>query len=213
MFGILPFGTRDHLLQAIEVLDTGQQRLLRQARGTREQAHAFDFMGGRVNSGRAALQDAAHRGARVDAVTAQAVATGEDQFENTVAKGGGEAQHFVANQPVIHHQCQTPATLFQALQVTVEQQRLPGLDGDGLEHPIAIGQAAIFQGHAVRWLTVDPAVHHSANRRNTREPLVPPKPNELEIATSIGMGCASWGTKFRSQPSSGSSRLIVGGAT
>src|SRR5690348_6700536 len=50
-------------------------------------------------------------------------------------------------------------------------------------------------------------------RLNSRVPLVPPKPNELEIAMSILPSRAVFGTKSRSQPSPGSSRLIVGGST
>ncbi|CRM84299.1 hypothetical protein [Pseudomonas sp. 22 E 5] len=191
MFGILPFGAGDHLFKTIQVLEARQQRLLGQARGARKQADAIGCMGQRISSGRIALQDTAHGDARVDAIAAQAVATGEDQFEYAIAHGSGVSQHFAADQGLIRTQGEAPAPLFKALQVTVEQHRLPGLDGDGLKQAIAVRQATIFQGHAARWLTVDPAVHHSANRRNTREPLVPPKPNELEITTSIGIGCAS----------------------
>ena len=54
---------------------------------------------------------------------------------------------------------------------------------------------------------------HAQTRRNASVPLVPPKPNELEIATSILASRAVFGTKSRSQPSLGSSRLIVGGST
>src|SRR5450432_2645404 len=58
--------------------------------------------------------------------------------------------------------------------------------------------------------------HHGGyaqTRRNTRVPLVPPKPNEFDRATSTGVWRAVCGTKSRSQPSPGLSRLIVGGAT
>src|SRR5207253_11212791 len=95
----------------------------------------------------------------------------------------------------------------------IQQQWLAGLDGDRLEQTITVGQATIFERQSVSRLTVDPALHQPANRRNTREPLVPPNPNELDSTTSISMSRAVCGTKSRSQPSSGSSRLMVGGAT
>src|SRR6185437_6984423 len=50
-------------------------------------------------------------------------------------------------------------------------------------------------------------------RRKASVPLVPPKPNELEMATSSFASRAVCATKSRSQPSPGSSRLIVGGNT
>src|SRR6185312_1815857 len=59
----------------------------------------------------------------------------------------------------------------------------------------------------------DPAYGAIQTRLNSSVPLVPPKPNELEIATSILPSRAVFGTKSRSQPSPGSSRLMVGGST
>src|SRR5471032_459813 len=191
MLGILPLGAGDHLLQTIKVLEPGKQRLLGQTGSARKQADAVGCVSVGIGSGKIALQDTAHRGAWVDAITALAVAAGEDQLEHCVAKSGGVSQDFIADQCVIRDQRKAPATVLKALQVAVEQHGLPGLDGDGFKQPITVRQAAIFQWHAVRWLTVDPAVHHSANRRNTREPLVPPNPKELEITTSIGIGWAS----------------------
>src|SRR3546814_1230809 len=94
-----------------------------------------------------------------------------------------------------------------------DQPRLATGDANSLEQPIAVGQSSIMNGQPITGLPVQPAQCHSANRRNTSEPLVPPKPNELDTATSIGRGLASCGTKSRSQPSSGSCRLMVGGAT
>src|SRR5450830_144025 len=143
MFGILPLSAGDHLFQTIKVLETGQQRLLGQASSTRKQADAIGSVSMGIGSGRTALQDTAHRSAGIDAIPAQAVATGEDQLEYTVAKGGGIRQHFAADQRLIHNQGEAPATLSEALQVAVEQHWLPGLDGNGLEQPVAIRQAAI----------------------------------------------------------------------
>jgi hypothetical protein len=52
----LPFGAGDHLLQAVQVLETGQQWLLESA-SRRETAHTLLAMGGRISSRRIALQD------------------------------------------------------------------------------------------------------------------------------------------------------------
>src|SRR3546814_711883 len=97
--------------------------------------------------------------------------------------------------------------------MTVRQHGFAIAHGDGFEQPIAVSQAAVLERQNVGRLTVDPAFHQPANRRNTSEPLVPPKPKELDSTTSMSMPRAVCGTKSRSQPSSGSSRLMVGGAT
>ena len=55
--------------------------------------------------------------------------------------------------------------------------------------------------------------NHTPSRENTSVPLVPPKPNELDMATLSLAGRFTLATKSRSQPSPGLSRLIVGGAT
>src|SRR6185437_13506675 len=55
-----------------------------------------------------------------------------------------------------------------------------------------------------------PSTAHQ-RRRNTNVPLVPPKPNELDSTTSSFASRATFGTKSRSQPSPGFSRLMVGG--
>src|SRR5438067_1874762 len=47
---------------------------------------------------------------------------------------------------------------------------------------------------------------------NIKVPFVPPKPKEFERAILIRVFCALWGTKLRSHPSLGWSKLIVGGA-
>src|SRR5690606_22995131 len=98
-------------------------------------------------------------------------------------------------------------------QVPIQQLRLPGNHPDGFEQTIAVGETTIMNRHPGSGMPIHPGQCHSANRRNTSEPLVPPKPNEFDTATSISLGLASCGTKSRSQPSSGSWRLMVGGAT
>jgi len=50
-----------------------------------------------------------------------------------------------------------------------------------------------------------------SGRRIRRAPLVPPKPNEFVKPTSSFAGRATCGTKSRSQPSPGASRLSVAG--
>src|SRR5438874_1345020 len=50
-------------------------------------------------------------------------------------------------------------------------------------------------------------------RLNIKEALVPPNPKLLESATSILRCLATSGTRSMSQPSDGSCRLSVGGAT
>src|SRR5262249_57142933 len=55
--------------------------------------------------------------------------------------------------------------------------------------------------------------YQDASRRNTRDALVPPKPNELDKTTSMSRLCALCGTKSRGVSTDGLSRLMVGGAT
>src|SRR6516162_6246515 len=57
------------------------------------------------------------------------------------------------------------------------------------------------------------AGRYSAHRLNTRQPFVPPKPKEFDMAYSIETLRAALGAKSRSQPSPGFSRFIVGGTT
>jgi hypothetical protein len=45
---------------------------------------------------------------------------------------------------LIHSDGQARTTISQTLQMSIQQQRLSGLDGDSLEQTIAVGQAAIF---------------------------------------------------------------------
>jgi len=94
------------------------------------------------------LQNTPRGSASADAVTALAVATGQDQFEHTVAEDGGIGQQFAADQRLIRNNRQPPAALTEALQVAVEQHGLPGLDGNGLEQAITVRQATVFQGTA-----------------------------------------------------------------
>ena len=53
----------------------------------------------------------------------------------------------------------------------------------------------------------------ASSRRNTSEALVPPKPNELESATSMGRSRGVLGTRSMAVSRSGLSRLMVAGAT
>src|SRR5690606_20364998 len=108
---------------------------------------------------------------------------------------------------------QPPQPLGQTGQMARQEHGAPAAHGDGLEQAIAIGQATVAQGQLRGRPAVDPAQHQPAKRRNTSEPLVPPKPKELDSTVSIASALAWCGTKSRSQPSSGSSRLMVGGAT
>ena len=107
----------------------------------------------------------------------------------------------------------TTTATSETTEMAIQQLRLAADDLDGLEQTITICQPAIMDRQPISGLPIHPAQCHSANRRKTSEPLVPPKPKELEMATSMARGFASCGTKSRSQPSSGSSRLMVGGAT
>jgi len=144
-------------------------------------------MGSGVSGGRVALDQAPGRRQGVGGVAALAVATGDDELEHTLAQLRGTGRQFSLDQGRVKADCQALATLQQALQVARQQQRLAGLDGDGLEHPIAVGQATTLHAQRVRRDAIDPTEHQPLNRRNTSEPLVPPKPNELDSTTSIGM--------------------------
>src|SRR5215813_8335809 len=55
--------------------------------------------------------------------------------------------------------------------------------------------------------------YQDASRRNTRDALVPPKPNELDKTTSMSRLCALCGTRSSGVSTDGLSRLMVGGAT
>ena len=90
-----------------------------------------------------------------------------------------------------------------------QQGDAPATHGDGLEQAIAISQATVANRQLLAGRAVDPAQHQPWYRRNSSEPLVPPKPKEFDRAISIGMALAWCATKSRSQPSSGSSRLMA----
>src|SRR5437588_2026560 len=57
------------------------------------------------------------------------------------------------------------------------------------------------------------ASHYASARRNTSVALVPPNPNEFDSATAISRRRALCGTRSIGVWTSGSSRLMVGGAT
>ena len=104
----------------------------------------------------------------------------------------------------------------QPVVVVIQQQRSATVNSYRLENPVTVGETAVRQGQLPGRLAIDPActcrcrvIHHRAapqstlpasadtrqsKRRNTRVPLVPPKPNELESAQSILRCCAVWGT-------------------
>ncbi len=123
-------------------------------------------------------------------IAATAGTTGYHEFGHSGVELAAERQKLSLDQRHIERDSQPPATFDKTLQMTFEQLRLTAHDFDSLEQAVAIGQAAIIDGQPGSRLSVDPAGFHSANRRNTSEPLVPPKPNELEIATSMGIGFA-----------------------
>ena len=59
------------------------------------------------------------------------------------------------------------------------------------EHTVTEGEPAVERGHLVGGDAVD---EDQWKRRNASVPLVPPKPNELESATSIFISRAVFGT-------------------
>lgn len=146
-------------------------------------------------------------------IAALAGATGDDQLGDALAERLAELQQLSAQLIDVEGNGEALRAFGQALDMPLQQTRPAARHADRFEQPVAIGQSAIVNGQSIGGLPVQPAQRHSANRRNTSEPLVPPNPNELETTTSIGRGLAWFGTKSRSQPSSGSSRLMVGGAT
>src|SRR5258708_1524407 len=88
------------------------------------------------------------------------------------------------------------------------------------QQPLADEQRAAHQGCEQRDKEQDPtekAEHDSASGNQTgptiNEALVPPNPNELLSAKRTLRCLACLGTRSMSQPSSGSSRLSVGGTT
>ncbi|GAO91965.1 hypothetical protein PSA5_04630 [Pseudomonas syringae pv. actinidiae] len=120
-----------------------------------------------------------------------AVATGENQFHDPVAKLGGETGHFCADQHLIDCNRQALATAFKTLQVTLKKQWLTGLDGDGFKHSVTVRHPPVLDRQGVCAAAINPGEHYSANRRNTSEPLVPPNPKEFDRTTSIGIRRAS----------------------
>src|SRR5690606_4419811 len=84
-------------------------------------------------------------------------------------------------------QSEALAATLQARQVPVQQGRSAPTHGDAFKQTVAIGQPTILQGKLLARLAIDPATHQSRNRRNSSEPLVPPKPNELDSTASIDM--------------------------
>src|SRR5690606_19800334 len=108
----------------------------------------------------------------------------------------------------------------QASQMLLQQPGAALFDPDGLEQAVTVGQPPVGHRHPVTRETIDqntgqrshPRSAHQI-RRNTRLPLVPPKPKELDTATSSWRACASRPTQSSLPPSPGLSRLMVGGAT
>jgi len=73
-------------------------------------------------------------------------------------------------------------------------ERAARAHGEGAEDAVAKGKAAIRRVERVGGLAVDEGRGGQWKRRNTRVPLVPPNPNELETATSIFISRAVFGT-------------------
>src|SRR5690606_9992555 len=210
---ILPLRSGQNLLEAIEVFQAGKPGLLGQARSAGEQMHTLFGIFDRIGRRGGAEQHAPRRRSTGNGIAPLPFAAGDDQLGDAIAQGGTEGEDFRAQRRQVTGKAEALATILQALKMAFEQLRPSGADPDRLEQPITVGQTAIVDGQTRSGLAVHPAQFHSANRRNTSEPLVPPKPKEFEITASMAFGLACNATKSRSQPSSGSSRLMVGGAT
>lgn len=211
--GILPFGTRQYLFQAIEVFQPGQSRLLGETGRTGIQAHAFFGMFGRVTWQWRSHQNDSRLAGSWRAVAAPTVATRQDQFGYASTKRLAKRDNLRTESCHVAVDSEALATKTKTIQMTIQQLRLTIDNPYGFEQTVAVRKTSIMEGQPIGGLPIHPAQCHSVNRRKTSEPLVPPKPKELETATSIVLGFASCGTKSKSQPSSGSSRLMVGGAT
>ncbi|MNG02609.1 hypothetical protein D3C84_856430 [compost metagenome] len=173
------------------MLETAQQRLLGQTGRTREQLHTLLPVAFWIGRKSAALQDAPRQGDGRRRIAAQTLATGDDELGHALAKTRRECQQLGTHQWQVERNTQAPAAFGQPRQMVFEQRGSTGTHGNGLEKPIAVGQAAILDGQRLGRVAVDPAMHQPANRRNTREPLVPPKPKELDSTMSMDMERAS----------------------
>ncbi|MNR35416.1 hypothetical protein D3C85_1532620 [compost metagenome] len=92
MLGVLPLGTGDDLFKPIQMLEPGEQGLPGQARRAGKQTHAMLRVRHRIGSRRTALHNAPRLRQRIRSVTAQTVATGDDQLEHAFTQRTGIAR-------------------------------------------------------------------------------------------------------------------------
>ncbi len=118
----------------------------------------------------------------------------------------GQAVGFEAQAGAVGDQQQVPARKRIAASHALQQQRVARGIG-------AMQRQEIDARPAIRARGSSRTARSAQSRLNTRVPLVPPKPKPLDMATSIFFCRATLGTKSRSQPSPGLSRLMVGGMT
>src|SRR5690554_84122 len=191
---IVPFVAGQYILKPIEMLEPGECRLNTQPQITQPDPHTLFpvlHLGYEVRY----LPKQSWCGWHRRGVTAPTATAGHNQLENfepcsRMFRQGIQPRLFRSRHT--QHPAPTPQTRL----VLCPQQRLSIAQQHGFKQPIAICQAAIINGNPGRnrWQIHALLTWTQRSRAKTRVPLVPPKPKELDSATSIFVSRAVCGT-------------------
>src|SRR3990172_1822658 len=209
--GIAPFRARQHVFETVQVFDPCQCRLRRQPYPAQLHAHAVVVMTLRiVRQGTRGNHAYRRRGGR-RCIAALAGPARDDDPDDTVRKARRNHGQ-VALENIGGRTCyaQHSAIGREFRVVTWPQQRFAAVQRESAEYAVAVRQPAIANADRVALNAIDevhcdtglgprewPAEQRGQRRqtaRNTRLPLVPPKPNEFESATLIFILRAVFGT-------------------
>ena len=169
--GGLPFATREHVLETIEMLDAGQQRLVTEAQVAQAHVHALAPSPGHGRKG--GETPAQTRPGRIGhGVPAPATAARHEQLEHLQATFRPPGQR-VQRLDRRHGQPQAVGSPRQPRHVRLPQDWLPVTHEDGLEETVPVGKAPIIERYRL-------VAHGDQVRPKISDPLVPPKPKEFD---------------------------------
>src|SRR5690606_29811373 len=154
---LLPLVACQYLLQAIEMLESGQQRLLSQLRAAGEEFDALLAVFRRIGRQWRAQQDVPARDVDRRGIATQAVTSGQQQFDDARLQLPAEGCQFAAQTGFVEAQGQTLATVAQARQVPLEQCDAAGAQRHGFKETVVVCEPAIGQGKPVGGLSIHPA--------------------------------------------------------
>ena len=192
--GVIPFGPRQDVFQAVEVFDACQPGLCPQAKLAQAQVEAGHGPGITLRGRGIIDQHAARLGRVRQPITALPAATGQEQLEYAAGEAGFQLRQVPPPERGFGEiQTQARGIDGEPIQLFLPEAWPPPGHAQAAKNSVAVVQATIQR--------VEPGPHDSIDkadraqvRAKMRVPLVPPKPKELDKATFTRAARAVLGT-------------------